>query len=606
MTLKLRFLTILLAVTMSSGGPRLRDAATVHAQTVDPCATAIRTNAAAAAPSQTAVGSRAPKTGPLDHDDRWSHLDSLWAHRAAAARQRLRPFSASIRAAAQDVGEIAVLNDEGDLINQANRLDLGDMGIRLVPNASGGYDASRTSYGFRQPLGSLVALADDDSRDIALPFTFTFFGKSYDRVFLNSDGNLTFGEGDVDTSARSVSRLLTGVPRIAPFFADLDPSSGGRILTSAGADAFVATWCAVPEFDGPSTATVQVSVLRDGAIEFQISARTTMREAVVAISPGNTTEFTPLDLSALDAPGTSLGALGEQFTAESTLDILAVSRRFLATHPDRFDNLVMFTDTDLLTGAFAYEVSVRNTITGTNLPILDYSSDFGSGGQLQSVCNMDALSKYPDDPHAKFLGENSTVSVMGQEVGHRWLAFLLFRDHNGVESPALLGRDAAHWSFFFDSDASVLEGNDIEDRGDGTFRTVAAVQRFSLFDQYAMGLVDQTQVPPSFYVDNPISVVPRRTAESDPQVGVTFAGTRRSVSIDDVIAVHGPRVPSAAESPRVYRQAFVYVVSPGATASPAAIAKLDRIRVAWEQFFSAATDSRMRAETRLSAASSTQ
>ena len=36
------------------------------------------------------------------------------------------------------------------------------------------------------------------------------------------------------------------------------------------------------------------------------------------------------------------------------------------------------------------------------------------------------------------------------------------------------------------------------------------------------------------------------------------------------------------------------------------IEAIDRIRVAWDQFFSAATDSRMRAETRLSVSTSTQ
>ena len=119
---------------------------------------------------------------------------------------------------------------------------------------------------------------------------------------------------------------------------------------------------------------------------------------------------------------------------------------------------------------------------------------------------MDWIGKYPEDPLQKFLGENSTVSVLGQEVGHRWLAYLEFRDHTGARSEALLGRDQAHWSFFFDSDASVMEGNDIEDQGGGPFRTTAAVKRFSRLDQYAMGLVSASQVPTFFYVENPTNV----------------------------------------------------------------------------------------------------
>jgi len=115
-----------------------------------------------------------------------------------------------------------------------------------------------------------------------------------------------------------------------------------------------------------------------------------------------------------------------------------------------------------------------------------------------------------------------------------------------------------------------------------------------------MGLVDQTQVPPFFYVENPEDVVPPKTAESAPAVGVKFRGTRRNVTIDDVIAVLGQRTPSAARSQREFRQAFIYVVAPGRTADPSALEKLDRIRMAWDQFVSAATDSRMRVETRLS------
>ena len=119
---------------------------------------------------------------------------------------------------------------------------------------------------------------------------------------------------------------------------------------------------------------------------------------------------------------------------------------------------------------------------------------------------MDRLGKYPDDPTTRFLGENNTLSVLGQEAGHRWLAYLNFRDHTGQQSEELLGRDLAHWSFFMDSDASVMEGNDIEDLGGGSFRTVGAVRRYSRLDQYAMGLLSPSEVPTFFYVQSPINM----------------------------------------------------------------------------------------------------
>jgi hypothetical protein len=547
-------------------------------------------------------GSNAGKTSVPGHDDRWRHLDALWAHRAAVAQKRVAAQSSTQARAQQDVGDIAVLRDAGDIVMQANPLDVGDVGLRITANASGGFDVSRIPYGFRQPLGDRLSLADDDTSDVKLSFAFPLFGRSHDHVFVNSDGNLTFGESDTASTDRSVGRFLSGPPRIAPFFADLDPSEDGSVLAYGDGDLLPLTWCAVPEYGLPTTATVQTTLRRDGTIEIQISRRTTARSAVIGASPGAATEFTPVDLSA-DGTAGGAGAIGEQFTERSALDVVAAAQRFYLTHPDRFDNLVFFTDTALLSGsAFAYEALVANRISGINQSIVDHSREYGSAGALESVCNMDALSKYPDDPFERFLGANSTVSVLGQEIGHRWLAFLQFRDHNGRRSSALLGRDDAHWSFFMDSDASVMEGNDIEDLGNGSFRTTAAVQRYSPLDQYAMGLVDETEVAPFFYVEAPTNVAPNRSAASSPGAGVTFSGTRRNVSIDDVIAVHGRRSPSAAASPRVYRQAFVYVVSAGATADPSAIQKLDRIRMAWDQFFSRATDSRMRAETRLLAA----
>jgi hypothetical protein len=218
---------------------------------------------------------------------------------------------------------------------------------------------------------------------------------------------------------------------------------------------------------------------------------------------------------------------------------------------------------------------------------------------LRSYVIMDFIGKYPDNPRQQFLGENNTVSVLGQEVGHRWLAFFDVRDHNGRRSDVLLGRDLAHWSFFFDSDASVMEGNDIEDLGGGSFRTVAAVERYSLLDQYAMGLVGPDEVPPFFYVESPVNVVPSRRFDDAPRVGVTFNGTRRDLLIQDIIAENGTRSPSAAQSPRVHRQAFVFVVGSGRSPDNAQVEKIDRIRREWASFFQQATSGRMRAETTL-------
>jgi hypothetical protein len=527
-------------------------------------------------------------------------LDALWTHRERTARVRDQAVqTVTTGRDSIDIGEIAVIQDEGDIITSPNLYDLRGLGLRFTRNGAGGYDVRRIDGAFRTAVGSQLTLGDDDSTQLNVPFGFSFYGQTQTIAFVNSDGNITFEQEDRASTERNVARLLTGPPRVAAFLADLDPSAGGRVLGNAASDGYTVTWCGVRGFDSARTTTVQATLFPDGAIEIKFGESINLPDAIVGLSPGRTGAFTPVNLSDNGPTSGGSGAVGERFAERAQLDAVALSRKFYQSHPDNYDQLLFWTDAAIIQNAFAYETTVSNEIRGIGIGQFDASRDFGSGGQLRSYTVMDWIGKYPDDPQTTFLGENNAVSLMGQEVGHRWLAFLEFRDHTGQRSEKLLGRDAAHWSFFFDSDASVMEGNDIEDLGGGSFRTVASVQRYSRLDQYAMGLVSESEVPPFFYVDNPLNVVPSREAESAPRVGVTFNGTRREVLIQDVIAVLGQRTPTAAQTSRVHRQAFVFLVSGGRSPDSGQIAKLDRFRRAWETFFLQATEGRMRAQTTL-------
>jgi hypothetical protein len=566
----------------------------------NPCATAPVETDAGPGILDADPGIRRRKTETIDRNPRWRVLDALWTHRQHADRRGPR----SARTAASgpssiDIGDIAVLQDEGDLIVAPNQLDLRGLGLRFTRNPSGGYDIARADSAFRSTLGTRLTLTDDDSAQVNVPFAFPFYGQTQSTAFVNSDGNITFEEEDRASDPRTVARLLTGPPRVAPFLSDLDPTTGsGRVFAHAAADQYTVTWCNVRGFDSLRTATLQVTLLPDGAIEMKF-AEMTLLDAIVGVSPGHTGVFTPADLSAPPPIAGGTGAVGERFAERAELDTVEVARKFYTSHSDEYDQLIIWTDAPLIQDAFAFETTVANEIRGIGLDLFDASREFGSGGALRSFAVMDFVGKYPDNPRQRFLGENSTVSVLGQEVGHRWLAFFEFVDHNGNRSDLLLGRGAAHWSFFFDSDASVMEGNDIQDLGGGSFRTVAAVERYSLLDQYAMGLVGPNDVPPFFYVESPVNVVPARDPDDAPRVDVTFNGTRREVLIQDIIAFHGPRVPSAGQSARIHRQAFVFVVGAGRSPDPAQVDKIDRIRREWETFFRQATDGRMRAETSL-------
>ncbi len=77
-----------------------------------------------------------------------------------------------------------------------------------------------------------------------------------------------------------------------------------------------------------------------------------------------------------------------------------------------------------------------------------------------------------------------------------------------------------------------------------------------------------------------------------------MTGTRRDVTIQAVVQAMGARNPAAGGGPYQHRQAWVYVVGLGRAADPAAIAKLERFRTAFESAFTAATGFRMSVETR--------
>jgi hypothetical protein len=205
---------------------------------------------------------------------------------------------------------------------------------------------------------------------------------------------------------------------------------------------------------------------------------------------------------------------------------------------------------------------------------------------------MDAI-----DPYLDVDG----FELLGHEVGHRWLARLPYQDASGRLRTATLGRADVHWSFFLDSDASVLEGNDIADLGGGRFETVDIVRRYSPLDQYAMGLRAAAEVPAFFLVAEPGDFRPNRgyKSSSQPEAGVRFTGRREEVSLAQVRAALGPREPAADQAPRLLRQAYVLVADVEAPATPEQLEAVARIRGRFPGWYAAATDGRGAVETRL-------
>jgi hypothetical protein len=378
---------------------------------------------------------------------------------------------------------------------------------------------------------------------------------------------------------------------VAAFFADLDPGRGGTVRATLDAQRAVFTWSAVPGAAQINRNTFQATLHASGVIDLVFGAEVQTREAIVGLTPGAAEDFPAVDLSA----GSSLasrGPLAERFSETEKLDLVSVVQRFLRGRPDVFQQVIVYTTRALnpVPGTLAFEVNVRNDVQGIGLARNDDSRAWGSQGTLESVVFMDSV-----DPYLQLDG----FEILGHEVGHRWLTRVRFRDPAGGAGTDLLGRGGVHWSFFADTQASVLEGNRIVDRGGGRFETVDIARGYSPLDQYLMGLRSPGEVPPFFYVAAPDDFRPNRPykASSAPEAGVSFTGNRRDVRIEDVQAALGPRVPPS--SPPLFRQAFVLVADQEAPATDPRVAAVARIRARFEEYFVTATDGRGRLDTSL-------
>ena len=102
-----------------------------------------------------------------------------------------------------------------------------------------------------------------------------------------------------------------------------------------------------------------------------------------------------------------------------------------------------------------------------------------------------------------------------------------------------------------------------------------------------MGLYKASEVPNFTLIDNPAI-----DKTQLPQENVTVTGTPRTISINDIIAAEGPRVPDATTSQKDFRLGFVFLVGPNQQVTDAQILALNNIRNAFMTRFAILTGGR--------------
>lgn len=210
---------------------------------------------------------------------------------------------------------------------------------------------------------------------------------------------------------------------------------------------------------------------------------------------------------------------------------------------------------------FAFYMPLENDVTGIGYQRLDSDEvfDLDPSTPIEGYLWLNGVQGLLDEQFAGIL--------FGQELGHRWGAYVYVDTGSGPDG-SVLGRDDAHWSWYLDSDWSWMEGNDWVDAGGGDWSTDVDgwsidEPHYSPLDLYLMGLVTSAEVPAFTLIVPATGGTPPASTQPDAWLGAeptTVAGTARVLGIDDVIAAEGPRFPAAGGSPTDFDLAVIYVL----------------------------------------------
>jgi subtilase family serine protease len=274
-------------------------------------------------------------------------------------------------------------------------------------------------------------------------------------------------------------------------------------------------------------------------------------------------------------------------TGESNVEARAVvAREFLRTHPDTYDFLVVFSTFEFATGdALAFHWGVQNKVRGLGLAQYDVSHLFGSAGRLLGYIDMAALARYVTDPLQPAF--ETVLTTLGHEMLHQWSGRVRFMEASGQLSAALLGRDSSHWSDLLDTHASVLYGHKWRNNHDGSFTSQAIRKFFSPLDLYLAGVYSAAEVPPFLLIDNP-----QHDPTVLPQPNITVQGTARTLTIDEVIAAEGPRLPAAEQAPKTFRFAWILLTGSGDTVEESQLAAITEVSTKFAERFAVWTGGR--------------
>ena len=214
--------------------------------------------------------------------------------------------------AQDDDGGTGLLSKIGTFVPRTGKYYLGVSTIPDTDFTGDGQGTGRYVLNVQTADRIVVNAGDETTHEIGIPFSFPFQGQNRSSVFVNSNGNLTFGAGSTDFS-ESVSEFLSGPPRIAALWDDLSPNQGGEIFVEANTASWTVTYVNVPQFQAGDSNSFSITLSVDGGVTISygdvaaLDGIAGITQGGGAAGPGET------DLSA-DTSLSTTGTTYEEFT----------------------------------------------------------------------------------------------------------------------------------------------------------------------------------------------------------------------------------------------------------------------------------------------------
>jgi hypothetical protein len=210
------------------------------------------------------------------------------------------------------------------------------------------------------------------------------------------------------------------------------------------------------------------------------------------------------------------------------------------------------------------------------------------GAYMQQLAERTSNGKLPPYDYA--------MSQIGHEMGHRWSAFVSAKVGNET-----IELGPTHWAtglqaqvpfpYQRPTEASAMGGGVWQDNYDGTFTQLdddyyVPATGWSYLDLYLMGFIGPTEVPDFFILRN---LAP---AGHDSNGHAIFKADRTKITIQDVIAAEGPRLPAVDRAQKHFNTGMVMVVEHGNAPSPKLIESVSGIRERWMDYWTTTTGHR--------------